>query len=404
MKNQRNFFIQGLLAALLFAFTFQSCKKDENNEPSPPVIHERGDLIKTSSLGTFSPADIQQILDVAGAQVPFDLGYSIEVFSVNYYTVDAADKQIVVSGAMFVPQGAGNLPLLSMQHGTETRRDLVASHAPTKSVEGIIGLVTASMGYMTVVPDYPGFGVSNTMHPYMHTASLVPCVIDFMRACKTYSSENQIDLDAKVFLTGYSEGGYVTLAVQKAIEENYATEFSLTAVAPSSGPYDLKGMCDTIFQADNYSTPAYIGYFLTAYNEIYEWDELDDFFAAPYDAMMQGLFDGTQTWETIINQLPESLPELMNPTFAPAYLNGGQAGLKNALVENTLLDWTPQTPLHFFHGDADQIVPIQNAHTALERFTTIGANNIQLTTIPGGTHASAGPAAIVGTIEWFEGF
>ena len=64
---------------------------------------------------------------------------------------------------------------------------------------------------------------------------------------------------------------------------------------------------------------------------------------------------------------------------------------------------TPETPIHFFHGDADNIVQYQNALTAINKFTSNGANNIQLTTIPGGNHETSGPYAIVGALSWFEG-
>ncbi len=392
-----------LILALTIVFVFQSCTKDEEqNNPPIPEIHERGEISKSQSLGTFTPNDIQQIFDAVNIQIPFELKYSVEVLSVEYFTIDKDDNITKVSGAFMIPEGIINMPLLSIQHGTETKSDLAASVAPNNSTEGMFGLITASMGYYTLIPDYIGFGVSDLTHPYMHMASIVPSVIDFMSAGKSYASENQITLDGKVFLTGYSEGGYVTLGIQKAIEEQYSNEFKLTAVAPCAGPYDLKGMTDTIFMADNYSTPAYIGYFLTSYNEIYEWNRLADIFNAPYAAKMIGLYNGSKTWGEVINQLPASFEDLINPDFVNAYNNGNEADFLAAVKENTILDWLPQTPIHFFHGDADDIVPYQNVLTVIERFNSNGAQNIQLTTIPGGTHETSGQAAIFGTIEWFE--
>ena len=401
MKNFPDHLKQFFFMAIVLMIAFQSCKKDD---PPPPETHERGEIIQSNSLVTNTPHNIQQILDAAGVQLPFVLNYDVEVLSVNYYTVDGSGKEIVASGAFFIPQGADNFSLLSLQHGTETKRNLVASVSPSNSTEGVIGLVTASMGYVTLVPDYPGFGVSDVMHPYMHAELLTACVIDFMRAGKSYSSANNIVLDGQVFLSGYSEGGYVTLITQKIIEEDYADEFSLTSVAPMAGPYDLKGMSDSIFQDVSYSTPAYVAFLLTSYNEIYEWNRLDDFFKAPYASMMPGLFNGSKTWGEIVNQLPATLSEMMNPAFIADYNNGNETDVMAALQENTLLDWTPQAPIHFFHGDADNVVPIQNTLTAMEVFSANGAGNIQLTTIPGGTHETAGPYAIIGAIQWFESF
>ncbi len=403
MYHKNNFKIFFRLITIAYVLlTFQACNKEDNDNPVAPVTHVRGEIVQTNSLGNMTVNEIQQLLAGANVTIPFTLTYSVETISIRYYTTDKSGNNVIVSGALLVPQGTNNLPLVSIQHGTQTKRDLVASVSPANSTEGMVGLIMASIGYMVVVPDYLGFGVSNVMHPYIHAKSLIPCIIDLMRASKTYSSENQITLDGRVFLTGYSEGGYASLVTQKEIEENYTSEFNLTAVAPLSGPYDLQGMTETIFQSGSYSTPAYIAFFLTAYNDIYRWSRLDDFFNAPYASMMPGLFDGTKTWGEIVNQLPATFSALMNSTFVSDYVNGNEQNLHAAAQENTFLNWVPQTPVHFFHGDADEVVPLQNALTAVDRFTSNGATNIHLTTIPGGTHETSGPYAIVGAIQWFE--
>jgi len=171
-----------------------------------------------------------------------------------------------------------------------------------------------------------------------------------------------------------------------------------------AGPYDLKGMVDSVFQTNNYGTPAYIAYFLTAYNEIYGWNRLGDFFNAPYSASTPALFDGSKSWGEVVNQLPSTFSDLVNPDFVTDYLDGNEPEVQAAIQENTLLDWTPQAPIHFFHGDADLVVPYQNVLTAIDIFTSNGATDIQLTTIPGGTHDTSGPIVMVGAIQWFEGF
>ncbi len=403
MNKLNQYSKQYFILLVLFAFALTGCKKEEA-DPTPAPTYERGDISKSNLTATYTANEIQQIFDAANVTIPFDLNFDVKVLSVSYYTIDGNGNQMITSGAFFIPQGTDNLALLSFQHGTESKRDRVASVLPTNSTEGVIALMTASMGYMTVVADYLGFGVSNVMHPYFHAESLTPCVIDFMRAGKSYSSENHITLDGRVFLSGYSEGGYLTLLTQKEIEEKHANEFSLTAVAPMAGLYDLKGTVDTIMASADYVTTAYVAYFLTAYNEIYGWDRLGDIFKDPYAAKMPALFDGSKTWGEIINQLPATFSEMMNPDFVSDYNNGNEPELIMALQENTFLNWTPQTPIHFFHGDADVTAYYQNVLTAIEKFTANGATDIHLTTIPGGTHETAGPAASMGAIQWFEEF
>ena len=388
------------LLLVVLAAGLQSC--DRNDNPVGPAQAERGQIVRVAGGAGFSASSIQQILASGNVTVPFALTYDVESISIEYNTVDGNGNIALVSGALLVPQGAGSLPLASIQHGTQTKRDLVASVSPLNSVEGIAGLAIASLGYAVVIPDYLGFGVSRVMHPYLHARSLVPGVVDLVRAARSYCARNLVSLNGKLFLTGYSEGGYVTLVTQKAMEEEYGAEFTLTAVAPLAGPYDLAGMTDTVFRTGTYGTPAYIALFLTAYDGVYGWNRLQDFFNPPYAAMMPGLFDGSKTWGEVVNQLPTTFSALMNPSFVANYLGGHEQALQSALQENTLLNWRPRAPIHFFHGDADDVVPIQNAYTAMNAFIANGAVSVQLTTIPGGTHETSGPYAIVGAVQWFE--
>jgi len=398
----RNLYKQLIIFCLVIFF--QSCTTDKNTDPVSPTQHERGEIAQSNSLGTMTPNNIQQILSSANMTIPFTLSYSVETISIKYYSVDGNGRQTIVSGAILVPQGTDNLPLVSIQHGTETKRELVASVSPTNSTEGVVGLIMASMGYLAVVPDYPGFGTSNVMHPYTHAASLIPSIIDIMRAGKSFSSQNQIALDGRIFLTGYSEGGYATLVTQRAIEAEYSQEFNLTAVAPMAGPYDLYGMMQTLFQTGQYNHTAYIAYILTAYNNIYGWDRASDFFNAPYSSIVQSLFDGSKTYAEVLNQLPSTFYALMDSTFVNNVRNGNEPAFTASLQENTLLDWIPQAPINFFHGDADDISPYQNSVTAVQKLIANGGTNIQLTTIPGGNHDTSGPIAVVGAIQWFENF
>ncbi|MEE9573217.1 MAG: hypothetical protein V3W20_09230, partial [Candidatus Neomarinimicrobiota bacterium] len=198
MYHKNNFKIFFRLITIAYVLlTFQACNKDDNDNPVAPVTHVRGEIVQTNSLGNMTVNEIQQLLAGANVTIPFTLTYSVETISIRYYTTDKSGNNVIVSGALLVPQGTNNLPLVSIQHGTQTKRDLVASVSPANSTEGIIGLIMASMGYLVAVPDYLGFGASNIMHPYTHAKSLIPSVIDLMRAGKTYGSQHQIILDGR---------------------------------------------------------------------------------------------------------------------------------------------------------------------------------------------------------------
>jgi len=391
-----------MLFILVMMFLIQACKKDDDNiVPAEPDIHSRAEIAEIELIDNYDIGEIEQILSTSGTDFPFDLVYEVDAYSVKYYTRDHQGNIILVSGGLYVPRTKSIVPLLSIQHGTETKRNRVASVSPKNSVEGIVGLMTASMGYLTILPDYPGFGISYGIHPYLHAASNVPCVVDLILAGKELCSSNSWLITDELFLMGYSEGGYISLLALKEIEQSYP-DLELTAVAPLAGPYHLAGMFDQIFGGGTYGSPAYVAYFLTAYNHIYQWDCLDQFFKEPYAMKVTTLFNGTKTWDEIVNALPSALWDLMHEDFVANFYSLKQSMLLNAINANTMLNWSPEAPVHFFHGDCDDIVDCMNATQALDAFLANGATDIQLTMILGGNHETTGPKAIEGALKWFE--
>ena len=365
---------------------------------------ERGEIISSRVLNTYSIAEIRQLWSNLGIDYSFGLRYPVDAIRIVYQTEDVNGNPTQASGALMVPGTVMSFPLMSLQHGTESKRNLVASESPLNSVEGIAGLYMSSLGYLVCIPDFLGFGVSTLRHPYCHAQSNTTASIDFIRASRQYCLENNIDENGQLFLTGYSEGGYITLALQKEIEQNYSGEFTITAVAPMAGPYDLYGTIRDVFRESSYADPGYIGYLFTAYNDIYGWNRLNDIFKSPYGDLMPDLFNGSYTWGQILAQLPGSFNQLVKTVFRNDFLNGNEPEFTSAFQQNTLLNWTPRAPIRFFHGNADRIVPYQNALTTVTNLRNNGANNISLITISGGTHETAAAQSFVGMILWFDQF
>ena len=81
------------------------------------------------------------------------------------------------------------------------------------------------------------------MHPYCHAQSESDCGWSFVRAVVESSDELDINLNGKLFISGYSQGGHVAMAM--AMNDppvSIQDDIELTAVAPLSGPYDLSGI------------------------------------------------------------------------------------------------------------------------------------------------------------------
>lgn len=405
MKTLSAFLAAQLRLLIILSIVISAISCEESNPViDEPSVKSRGDIIESNLVKTYSAEEVGAVLSLLGIPFPYEQTFAVQYVSIVYQTVDAHGSSSIASGGLYIPVTTGSLPILSLQHGTEVKRENVASTSPLSSVEATTGLLTGSMGYVTAVPDYIGFGVSTTIHPYMHASSLSAEVVDFLRAVKIYSSEKNIALNDQLFLTGYSEGGYATLAAQKDIEQNYPDEFQITAAAPLAGPYDIAGTILDGFQKLTYPEPAYIAFLFSAYNEIYGWDRLGDIIAAPYSSQVAGMFNGSQTWGEVINQLPDSMDDLVKQEFIADYLNGSESQIKSAFEENTLLNWSPASPICFIHGTDDQIVPYKNALTAYENLSLLTNVEIKLIPIPGGTHETSGVPAILLMLEYFETF
>ena len=78
-----------------------------------------------------------------------------------------------------------------------------------------------------------------------------------------------------------------------------------------------------------------------------------------------------------------------------------QQELKNALLDNSLLNYTPSAPVHLIHGDADSTVPFFISTAALDYYESQGKTNVDLVLVQG-NHEEAAETAMIGAMTWFE--
>jgi len=381
-----------------------SCEKEATEEPEVELCNTEGsagELLSATYTMTLTPEQLESILAQGGGAIPFGLvlEYSVDVYIVSYMTLNNESELTEVSGVMFIPQGIDTLDLLSAQHGTVFKRDQVGSVNPVYAIDGMI---TAMNGYMVVSPDYLGLGDSQGLHPYLQAELSANPVMDMIRAARIYACQNELILSDKLFLAGYSEGGYVTLASQKIMESDYSDEFQLTAVAPMAGPHDLLGMTQNLLARHSYNNPAYLVYLVAAYNEIYEWDRLADIFQEPYAAVIPGLLEGNLNGAEINAELTTDLDSLFNSEFKNSFLAGEESQLEAALVSNSPLDWGPIAPVRLIHGTADSTVFYENSVEAYESMRANGGVSVDLIPLFGLNHETAAFLAYYFAIQWFD--
>ncbi|MCF7823448.1 MAG: lipase family protein [Candidatus Marinimicrobia bacterium] len=393
----RFIFILGLIIQL----SLVTCEKD-NQEPviddcNPAGV--AGELLSSSFVGTFTPAQVQTFAGALGVPVSMELTYTVDAYTMTYETRDKNDALTIASGVIFVPRGIDTLDLLSVQHGTIIKRSEVGSQLPYYAADG---LISAMNGYLVASPDYLGLGVSDLLHPYLHAELSANAVIDMIRATRIHACQSELLLSDRLFLAGYSEGGYVTLATQQAIEMDYADEFQLTAVAPMAGPYDLLGSTETMLKRKTYDNPSYLAYLVTAYNDIYEWDRLAEIFEEPFASRIPRLFNGNYSGSDIHDSLTTEIDSLFQEQFRVSFLTGNETQIEAALIENSPLNWGPIAPVRLYHGTSDSTVYFENSQTAFESMQKNGGLDVGLVPLNGANHETGAFPSYYLALTWFE--
>ena len=87
---------------------------------------------------------------------------SPDMYTITYNTTYKG-QNIKASGLVAFPETDQGMPILNFNHGTTS----LHADAPTEDLIQYSFSNAASAGYIFVIPDYLGFGVSdNIVHPY----------------------------------------------------------------------------------------------------------------------------------------------------------------------------------------------------------------------------------------------
>ncbi|WP_347157228.1 lipase family protein [Pontibacter chitinilyticus] len=401
-----------LLYSLLLTITLAgtSCHKDDVaptavTPPTDPGTDPDSPAYAASTL--LSEADQHDLKAAAStneyAAFSKDIKYDVAIYKLVYYTTYQG-KQIKASGLVCVPKNMSSpAALVSMQHGTIFSNQEAPSNYSVISDQQLL----AATGYITLIPDYIGFQESKAaFHPYFDQQHSALAVIDMIKAAKAFCKDKDFALNDKLFLVGYSEGGYVTLAAQKEIETHPEYGLTVTASAAGAGGYDVPGLLGIVTSGQPYYFPASLAYLLLAYNYTNDWKRpLTEIFQEPYASQLPKLFNGSTDGMAINNQLPIDPQKLFTAAFYNGLKDDGkEQQLKKALAENSLLNWAPQSPTRLYHGDADEIISFQNSKHTYQRFSEQGATQLNFITIPGGTHESSYTPMMQSVVPWFKLF
>ena len=254
---------RGLLSlAIASSLLLVGCNDDDNER----FVESPSSSASAKFVKTFTANDINSSLGLGSSATPAaKCGVTIE--KVSYDTKGAADEDTNATAALMLPTGdaaecKGDRPVLLYAHGTTTDKGYDFAQVgntknPAVGEANLIAANFAAQGYIVVAPNYAGYDDSKLdYHPYLVAQQQSTDMVDALDSARSIierkkrandANYSKIDDSGKLFIAGYSQGGYVTMATARLLE---AQKKAVTAIAPSSGPYALAAFGDEIFRGN----------------------------------------------------------------------------------------------------------------------------------------------------------
>jgi hypothetical protein len=371
---------------------------------NPPVILASFPTAADFNNALSASASGRGLLSVAGTPK-----CGINFHYMEYNTVGGAGEATNATGGIMVPTGTdaactGARPVLLYSHGTTVEKGYnIAS--PANSEAGLIAAFYAAQGFIVVTSNYAGYDASRLpYHPYLNAEQQSNDMIDALRAARKAFPNIGANDSGKLFLSGYSQGGHVSMATHRAMQTTYASEFKVTASGNMSGPYSLVKTFQTVFAGGvNAGATVFTPLILTSWQKAYGnlYTSPSDVYESAYATGIETLMPGSLTFNQLFTtgKLPTKLfasgplvtgdpsldalfasgvgtPNLIKQSYRQAVATNPANPAWVAAAKNDLLNWTPARPLAMCYGAQDPTVFGSNTTDAARYFAIKGAQGV----------------------------
>ena len=353
----------------------------------------------SSQISDYAVEDLEIDAQLAGL-----FNHDVKMYRASY-EMPFLNEEILVSGAVFIPDNMNQYaeyPIVVFNHGTT----FVRNNAPSFKVQiGNLGYLLSSLGFIVLMPDYVGLGESQIMHPYCHAQSESDCGWYLVKSIVESASELDVNLNGNLFISGYSQGGHVAMAMaMNNPPESIENDIEVVAVAPLSGPYDMSGVqLPLTFQEISYSNPAYLFYILKGWNSVYGdlYNDFSEICYEPYASIIGPMLDGNHSADEINAECPEQLTDLFPEELIQEVISNPDHIIMQRAQENDVYEWVPNMPVHMRYCTQDEEVFYQNALSAETWMLENGATDVVAYNVGDVNHNDCALSAITNSMLWF---
>lgn len=341
----------------------------------------------------------------AGAPVAFTPARNaVDLYRVAYPSVipELGNRPTTASGLLAVPAtGAARFPLVSYQHGTVYGKDEVPS-VPDRSMETAIMIAQfAGQGYLLIGADYFGLGQSTEPEGYMVKASHQQATRDMLGAGRAALAGMNI-ADSRLFLAGWSQGGFVTLAMAEDLERS---GIPYDAAATASAPVDLFAVLNGFlsFPRPNDASWTPTLFMLTAFS-------YEHYYGLPGLArslLTDAAFDAAQRLYRREPVTEAEIPTDLHAVVRQAYFDSqffAASAYGRIIAANDAYRFVFRGPVRTYYGEADEAISDGVGRLAATYAAAMGSGNPRVEAFSTGptTHRGTFVTAVPAWKAWFD--
>lgn len=351
-------------------------------------------LVKSEQNGTMSAEQLNGLASkLFAGMAPLKTSRGAELHKITYTSLDANSKRTQLTGLVVLPVGGASKGLVVYCHGTTVDRKRSPSRykgegeAP-ETVEAIAAF--ASGDYAVILPDYIGLGDHEGAHPYPLSKVNARAGVDMIQAARKFASDRGYSIGSQLYISGYSEGGGVAMALTQSLQALTGPMFNVTASAPASGPYDLSGITrEFMMQETGEQTGFVLRLYLLSYATNYlnkqKGIKLNTFYKPALANALGVNYRLNPTDEGVIKNIgltttlmrsKNMLSNVLQPTFLrDMKTNRASNPFVRMLQENNTYDWTPTRPMLMIYVDKDFVVSPENTEKAYQAMRRRGVTD-----------------------------
>lgn len=372
-----------------------ACTSGSNPEPDP----QNNYLVDAQKVVTLSQATMKTAAESAGyGQYADGICTDVEAYKITYRTEYPAGSAVTASGVVVIPADLrSDFPTVLYAHGTidQEATPSIRIYNPANYTSDLyMALVMAATFRCPVlVPDYIGYGsTSSILHPYIHKESSARGCYDMILAYKEHTVSETIAFNPSVFITGYSEGGYVAVALQERIQQMATDGLSVDMTIAGGGPYDNLAFAQDILSETSVLGVLHIGSYIwaiamfrTDYNYSKTYAEI---FSDEDNAILQAAGYNLGYFNPAMLSINRNPALLFKPEFISGAVTESDTELVSLLKANSLIDFAPRDSLILVCGSDDIYVYPENTRTAYNTMKAKGCP-VRMYEMPGDDHYTA---------------